>query len=167
MKPKIMYLCIQFLIFGLVLTSCYRSTPPDLVAVQDRFDNNFDAIQEVIDFMKNSEHRNIYITESDGTMNADLYEISITDPSVVDAINQLLESKNYYKICKIDNTIYLLQWKGLHDIGCGIAYTINETDPPEIPYATTLLPLACDGWFYYVSDYELWKNNYPNLRTSG
>ena len=82
----------------------------------------------------------------------------IDDPQVVLAANTLLKSKVYHHICKIDNTIYLLQWTGLQDISCGIAYTINKVDLPQVIYTTQLLPLSNEGWYYYVADYELWRN---------
>lgn len=159
MKKKSIYLICLILFLGTILVGCYRSVPPDISDIQELLDRDFNAIQTVVAFMKNSTYTNIYITDTNGVMTADLSNEPISDPNVISAVNLLLERSHYYKICKTGNTIYLLQWKGLQDIGCGIAYTINGIDVPEIAFATKILPLSIDGWFYYVSDYEEWRNN--------
>ena len=47
--------------------------------------------------------------------------------------------------------------KGLQDIGCGIACSINALEMPEIEYMTELVPLSTEGWYYYVDDYNKWR----------
>lgn len=149
--------------FGLTLTRYSYSTPPNISIVQDLFDRNANDIQTVVSFLIGLEQNNVYINNADGTIIADLEVINILDSSVNKSVDSLLKGQNYYHICKTGNTIYLLQWKGLHDIGCGIAYTINGISLPEVEYATLLLPLSNKGWYYYVSDYETWKTNQLNL----
>ena len=141
-----------------LLSCCYQNTPPGIKTVQSQMDENINDIQSVVDFLKKSDYEKIYITNADGTMNADFKNEQIADINVCLAVNHLFQDNQYLKICKDGNTVYLLQWKGLRDIGCGIAYTINGVDIPVIAYSTELLPLSNDGWFYYISDYELWKS---------
>jgi len=158
MNSKSFRLLVLVLLINMLLAGCYYSTPPGIEKVQEHFDQNTNEIQVIVDFLANSEYENVYITESNGKMFADLNDVKIEDPGVVMAVDFLLENNRFYTISKRDNTIIFLQWKGLQDIGCGIAYTINKIDPPQVEFATTMLPLDDNGWFYYVDDYELWKS---------
>ena len=150
---------VCFLLVVLFLSACANyNTPPDLDYVQKHFKSNLADISTIVGYMIDSEYENIYITDTTGTMLADLNRVEIDDPDVTDAVNRIL--KTYVMIDKIGNTIYLLQWKGVRDIGCGIAYTIDGINKPQIQFATELIPLAEDGWFYYVSDYNKWRSMY-------
>ena len=141
------------------------NTPPDVRSVQECFQNNRDNIQIIVDFMVYTGYADIYIENTDGTMLVDasgtiqngLIEKQIDDDMVVAAVSQLLENREYVGINKIGNTIEFQQWSGLLDIGCGIAYTVNGTDAPEIQFATKLIPISEDGWFYYIYDYNEWR----------
>lgn len=145
------------LIFTL-LTGCrYLITPPSVNAVDQKLQANITDVQMIISFMKNSEYEDIYIHDISGTMLADLVTVEIPDDAVKDAVHLLLGNDVYKSIYKQGNTIKLLQWAGSSDIGCGIAYTINGIDPPEIQYMTQLLPLSAEGWYYYVSDFNTWR----------
>ena len=123
---------------------------PDVSSAQQQLENNRGDIEIITDFMINSGHSDFYIHDSTGIVSADLEDIRILDSTVYEAINRVLE--DYIMINKFGNTIYLLQWRSMQDIGCGIAYSINGTSKPEIQYATELIPISEDGWFYYVSD---------------
>ena len=92
------------------------------------------------------------------TMQADLRELPIEDREVTAAVQRLQDS--YQNIRKNGNTIVLNQWAGLADIGCGIAYSINGTDAPKVQFMTVLVPLSEDGWYYYVDDYNEWRNEH-------
>lgn len=157
MKSKFFHLLILVLFVNMLLAGCYYSAPPGIDKVQEHFDQNTNEIQVVVGFLENSEYENVYITESNGKMFADLSNERIEDPCVVMAVDYLLENNKFYTISKRGNTIHFLQWKGLQDIGCGIAYTINKIDLPQVQYATNMIQLSDDGWYYYVADYELWK----------
>ena len=133
------------------------STPPDVELVDKRFNENYDDILTVVSFLVNSGHKVIHIKDCSGTMFVEFEWIEITDASVNSAINRLLGSGHYRAIYKIGNTIQFPQWIGLQDIGCGIAYTINGKDIPDIQFVTELVPLARDGWYYYVDDYNKWR----------
>ena len=155
MKSKKPFLFL-FLIIGLIvslLVGCNDvNSPPGVTNVQKRYQEHSEDIQVIIDFLSSSDYEDVYITSSAGTMLADLNEVSIEDSSVSKAIDNIIDAKAYQHINKNGNTISLLQWKGIRDIGCGIAYTINGIDAPEIEYATQMIPLSDDGWYYYVSD---------------
>jgi hypothetical protein len=134
------------------------SSPPSIKFVQNHYQEYSEDIQIILNFMLSFDYEDIYILDNGGTLLADLTEVAIDDKEVSNAIDRLFTSRAYYHIIKNGDTIYLLQWKGLRDVGCGIAYSINENDTPEIEYVTQLVPFSDDGWFYYVSDYAEWHN---------
>lgn len=146
----------------IALTSC-ASSPPDIESVDICFQKNYEDIQLIVDFMKNSAYDSIYIDSVDETMYADFKTVDIKDKEINNALTRLLKkpfvgSQQYYFVSKSGNTITLLQWKSAQDIGCGVAYSINGTALPEIEYCTELESLSKIGWYYYVDDYNAWRS---------
>ncbi len=155
MRRKI-FCAILAVVLAFLCAGC-RSTPPTVEAVEERFNENYDDILTVVSFMINSGHEDIQIRDYSGTMYVDFEWIDITDASVNSAVERLLGSNLYRYIFKSGNTIQFIQWTGLQDIGCGITYTINGIDLPEIQHMTEIVPLSQDGWYYYVDDYNEWR----------
>ena len=160
-KNKTVFLGVFFLVCILALVALtYKSvdSPPSVESVQNHYHEHSEEIQIIIDFLLSMNYEDISIRDNDGLMLADLNVVAIDEHEVRIAIDGLLANRAFYHIVKNGNTIYLLQWKGIRDVGCGIAYSINGIDSPEIEYVTQLVPLSIDGWFYYVSDYEEWRS---------
>ena len=144
MRRKI-FCAILAVVLAFLCAGC-RSTPPTVEAVEERFNENYDDILTIVSFMINSGHTDIQIRDCSGTMYVDFEWIDITDASVNSAVERLLGANLYRYIFKNGNTIEFVQWTGQQDIGCGIAYTINGIDLPDIQYTTEIIPLAKDGW---------------------
>ncbi len=154
---------IGFVLSLTLLTGCVLlPTPPSTDLVDQRFNENIANIEIIISFMEHSGYEDIYINDTSGTMLADLETVEIPDEAVKNAVEHLLGKGLYRSIDKIENTVFLLQWAGSMDLGCGIAYSINNTDPPEVQYMTQLLPLSQAGWYYYVSDFNAWRVQQQN-----
>ena len=161
MKKIIRYV-LSLLCLCALLAACSRNIPSK-EDIEGHFQDNYNDIQIVIDFMINTNYGSIYIDETNGTMRADLEKVNITDDNVKRAVKNLLggflkQDGQYYSISMHNNTIEFHQWSGSQDIGCGIAYSINGTDIPDIEYCTELVPLSETGWYYYVDDYNTWRN---------
>lgn len=114
-------------------------------------------LQTVVTFLAGSGHENVYIQAPDGTMQADLEEMEIDDPQVTAAVKRLLDDGAYLQISKNGDTIHLLQWRGLQDIGSGTAISVGNA-PPDVEFVTELIPITDDGWYYYVSNYNSWRS---------
>ena len=151
------------LTLGLIITGC-SSNPPGKESVEKHFQENYNDIQTVVEFMCNSEYDSIHINTADGTMWADFEDgVVIEEKSVRDAIGRLLGAssiRQYYYVYKSGNTIDFLQWKGIAEISSGVAYSINGTDLPYIDYPTVLEPMSEPGWYYYVDDYNTWRSEH-------
>ena len=107
--------------------------------------------------MCNTQYEDIYISESNGIMQADLNHVKIEDSSVADAVRVLLESHAYKRICKNGSTIYFPMGHNTHECSSGIAFSINENRQPDVQYMTECISLEYQGWYYYVADYNLWR----------
>ena len=153
------YSLILVLLLCFSLSGCGNNIPPKREAVESHFWDNWSEIQTVVDYMVDSGYEDFYIMDASGEATADLEKITITDESVLDAISALISDGNYYSISKSGNTIHFVQWWGIKDINCGVAYSINHTDPPEVQFCTTLDPLIEPGWYYYVADYNKWRSS--------
>lgn len=154
---KIIFICLLSALLIMTVCAGCQSTPPTVEAVEQRFTENYADILTIVSFMVNSGHEDIYIKDCSGKMYVDFEWINIADSSVNASIDNLLGAGLYQRIDKSGNTICFEQWDGLQDIGCGIAYSINGNDPPEVQFMTELVPLSQDGWYYYVDDYNLWR----------
>ena len=156
---KICSLLLALIMFSSLLSGCLiKIRMPDETFVQKKLTKNYDSICVITNFLANSEYNHIYIREADGTMLADLQERQIDNNEVLIAVRRLLNGGKYIYIYKSGNTIHLLQWLSIKDRGCGIAYTISQEGLPEVNYATEFIPLSEPGWFYYVYDYNEWRN---------
>ncbi len=145
------------LMICVLIIVCF-SIPPSIASVESNFENDYNDIQVVVDFMVNSDYTTISIQGNDGTMRADFATVTIDDKRVCEAVERLLGPYGAYDdIYKDNNTVTIDLWRGITDIGCGIAYSINETETPNVAYATELKPLSRAGWYYYVDDYNAWR----------
>lgn len=146
-------------LFAILFTNSFEfNSPPSITDIQQQFDDNYTDIKVIAEFLTNANYEHARISEANGTMWGDFSDIEIQSNEVVDAINRILKNGNYISITKLDNTIYFLQWRRGSDIGAGIAYSINGIDLPNISYMTQCHLLSKDNWYYYVSDYNSWRN---------
>ena len=142
----------------LTLSGCAAwSAPPSISSVDQRLRDNYSDIETIVEFMANSGYKDIYIDDTSGKMLSDLVLMDISDELVRAAVSQVLGSGAYKSISKQGNTIFLFQWHGSQDMGCGVAYSINPLEIPEIQFLTELVPLSTEGWYYFVDDYNKWR----------
>lgn len=152
---------LPVVLFCVLLTRCFP-TPPNVESVETCFQNNYEDLQLVVDFMMNAGYQTIDIDTTDGTMYANLETVKISNEEVSAAVKRLLGrsfigNREYYYIYKSMNTIKVLQWKSSQQVSCGVAFSIDESSQPRIQYCTELKPLAESGWYYYVADYNAWR----------
>lgn len=155
---KKIFIITASLFITIMLSACSGFiSPPSAEDVVTKFQNNYEVIITVTNFLAQSEYKNIYINDTSGDMAVGISHASISDSSVTDAIRQL-HGKGYTIIIRTGNTIYFQQWTRFMGAGCGIAYSIDHNLEPRMEYLTELKPLSQSGWYYYVEDYEQWRN---------
>ena len=149
-----MLLTLLFLAIGFSAVN----TPPGLDEVQSIFDKNREDILLLTSFLIESDCDKIYIADSSAQIKADFTDLAISDDRVCNAIDHLLKKGTFIKISKLGGTISFLQWTGPRDIGCGVIYSTNLEESIDKEWLTELSPLSDTHWFYYVSDYNAWRN---------
>lgn len=166
-KTLIIALILLTVLLIILVSSCHGyNTPPSVSYVKNKFILNHNEINVIVEYMINAGYEDIYISSADGFMIADLMKIQICDESFLAAVKKLIQDNAYIHISKNGNTISFLQWRGIKDIGCGVAYSINGINAPDIQFMTELVPIFDAGWFYYVSDYNKWRSEQSEISNS-
>lgn len=130
--------------------------PPSMEKVQSQFLNNQDDILTVTEYLCNSDCDSIIIRKGERNAWADGNAVDIDDIDVRNAATRLLQ--HYQCITKSGNTIHLTQWIRGNDVGCGVAYSINGVDTPEIEFLTHIEQIPGTDWCYYIDDYNEWRS---------
>lgn len=84
-------------------------------------------------------------------------QMEIKNESVQDAYKSLYKAGN--GLCLISHkgtTVRFDIWSGSTEITAGIAYVSDGTQP-NVPYLTESHPLNEPNWYFYKSDYNLWR----------
>lgn len=136
--------------------SDFGDIPPEFSEIEACFLRDKEDILIIADYMICSGYEDLYINEKGETAWADFADIAIEDKFVSCAVKRL-ESNDYAYINKVDNTIKFCLWVGLRDVSCGVAYSINGIDEPQLQYMVELKPLSEPGWYYYVTNYNQWR----------
>ena len=132
-------------------------TPPSIGSVEKSFDKYQEDIEHVVNFLIEEKYESILIRDSSGMMQADLQWMEIHEDNILDALNRLFALRDNMQIYKDGNTIKLLWWTHPQNISSSIAYSVNKTDLPDVQYATEILPMSDDGWYYVIADYNAWR----------
>ena len=91
------------------------------------------------------------------TNKLDIVKEKVENEVVRDAIEKLFSRRGYDEIYKGEHTVIFRKWHRGPDWWGGIAYKINKENQLEIGYVTEFAPLSDDGWYYYESDFNKWR----------
>ncbi len=144
------------------------NTPPTANEVYEKFSENKESIQIIVDFILENESEEVLIIPEDKEVMIDFVRYPIVDEKLLNALKQLKGAGYEYKaIGRNETTISITQWRGQKDISCGIAYSIDGESIPDVQFATQLEEMQDDGWYYYVADYNEWrKGTRPELQNN-
>lgn len=154
-------LCI-LLVIGIyvvpVVLSLMSAKPPDVRKIERVFSRNQEEFWIVTEFLERYDAQSIIIVEPDGTMQADFAEQRIEDQEVLRALECLFSLRKCMSIYKSYDTVQFRWWSHwIVDIGSYVAYSENQARGPNVQYATEIMPLKTDGWYYVISDYNKWR----------
>lgn len=165
MKLRICAFGILVSVFFLVVSGCNKQNPPyDATMAEELLSTYSDDINIVNKYLMNNSYNFIYINSDNGCAYADFEDIIIEDHSTNTAIHRLFNNAGVISIDLDDKTIDYTLWIGHHENSCGIAYSIGETDTPQIQYAVKFIPLSEQGWYYYLVDYNEWRVGQGTVR---
>lgn len=149
----IVFIAVAVLLLSIMLGLLYVdkaiNTPPSFSSILEQYNMHCTDICVITNYLKDAPYKSIYITDLSGSAWADFSNIQL-EQSVLEAVERLIGSGYYIQFIKRNNIIWILQWKGLRDVGCGIAYSLDRTKLPSDKYLTELHEIK-DGWYYYIS----------------
>ena len=155
-----------FAVFVIVITIIFQSifgSPMTFDEMQEEFYKNQDLIFIVRDYLENLEFDNATVRNTSidsGTLSAGLEygRVTINNPEALKAMNLLFE-QGYNVIEKRNNAIYFQRWS-IRNHGRGIVYSIDRNTPDEtaITFLTEIEPLSKENWYFYVADFNVWRN---------
>lgn len=157
MKKYVRILCACLVVLLLFcVCGCSATEPPTVSEIQGIFDRDRENILLVTDYFVSSGYSNLMVRDDDcKNMFADMKDVAIEDEAVVTALKALAKN-GYQTFSKSGNTIEFCVWSRLSDVGCGMAYSIDG-EAIQVDYLTESAPLAEDGWFYFVDDFNEWR----------
>ena len=146
---------------GLACIAIFALKPPDKGAMEKHFKKDRADIALVTDYFISSGHSEISISKLNYKkgflFTSANRNVKIEDEAVVNAIERLYKKRGYKTIGRDNNTIFFEKWAFLEK-NRGVAFSINGEDKPAVEFLTELMPLSEDGWYYYESDYEEYRN---------
>ena len=153
---------IMALLVGVFWFAYSSLMPPDKEKTEEYLQGDKDDLIIVVDFLNNLDYSFVHIDESNienGTMFTGAYtrEQKIENKTVLKALKKILNSKNYEKIVKNDNTVYFQKWSFLQQER-GIAFNTNEEESLSVEYLIKSGTLSEPGWYFYEADYEEYRN---------
>ncbi|WP_405356393.1 hypothetical protein [Ruminococcus sp.] len=178
------FVCIGISIILLFLSSCssINSEPPTVERMKESFSEHEADFQAIADYLimtcadlpdfKSATIKDGKITQyrldPDGVQ-LNKTETSVADSPIADNCKRLKQAGcKDIGMCisgkETQNAVCFTMWsRDIKQAECGIAYSVNGTDPPVIQFKTELSPIAKDRWYYFLADYEEWRNTKPTF----
>lgn len=154
-RMSICFLCVILIMLSLC-ACCVVEKTPTIESVNKLYSDYKEEIDTVVNFLASAEYAVIIISEYDGTMQADFQRIEIPDPNAREAIKHLIDEEIvevFYKDnCNIEFNIWTHK-ETRYWIACSTDDTV-----PSVQYATKVIPMVEDGWYYVIASYSEWRN---------
>ena len=144
-------------IFGYTALDSWLNEPMAMEKAQEKLTEDKEEIQLILDFLMGLNSQRVTIDRADGTMEVSFTYEKIENAQVRAAVKTLFDEKDYYSICKQGKTVYFMQWCGVRDISCGVAYTEYGMDKLQVDFLVEKTALSQENWYYCVCDYEYWS----------
>ena len=132
---------------GIIL---YTNNPPTIKTANSLYQKNKNQIDTVVNFLENAEYSSIIIDKSYKTMNADYETVEISDENTQKALKDLYDRNVNIFFFKTDGDIQLRIY-----IKNKIRYWIAKSTcntVPDVQYATEIIPMDEDGWYFIIAD---------------
>lgn len=148
---------------SMLLQSCAYPSKEEITV---RFLQDQEAYSSIADYLLSlEEFDTISISKFDGNFFSNL-EYHVIEK---DDVNQALQTINNHgcsSIQKNGKQVSFEMWYSSQDVGCGVCYSEEAMNKPEEcvaeQFVTKVITLETPNWYYYVSDYNLWRVNQEN-----
>lgn len=157
---------LVLLLLFLGMAGCGRQKKPDPDAVTQQFQQDQADLETIAAWLLAAEQKEIYINTEKGQLSifADFEDLPLDD-SLLPPINRLKKQWQYADMAKHEdwNALVFPMWTDHLERECGVVYAIDPEKAPTVQFLTQLEPLSEEGWYYYVSDYNLWRSQHTAM----
>lgn len=182
MKKILALFCILSLVLCCSACSSINSDPPTVEEIKKSFSEHEADFQAIADYLimtcadlpdfESATIKDGKITQyrlAPNGVQLGKTETSVADSPIADSCKRLKQAGcKDIGMCisgkETQNVVCFTMWsRDVKQAECGIAYSVNGTDPPVIQFQTELSPIANDRWYYFLADYEAWRNTKPTI----
>ena len=153
-RMRICFLCVIIILS--LCACCVIGKTPTIESVNKLYADYKEEIDTVVSFLASAEYSVIIISDSSGTMIADLQKIDIPDPNLRKTINHLIDNEIVKKFYKKNDSIELNIWNH-KETRYWMACSTDDT-VPSVQYATEVVPMDEAGWYFVIASYSEWRN---------
>lgn len=138
--------------------------PPSFHQIESLYLQNKSDFSTVSTYLVNIQAEWALIETDTGKIIIDFNDQKISDSLVLESLHHLWKTGCFsIYMNRADNSICFELWRtgivGDADAGLLYAIEIDEKKLPTTQYLTELQPLQTTAWYYYVADYEEWRNH--------
>lgn len=142
-----------------------NTTAPSIGQFEKIFQEYESDFSTVSTYLENIQAEWALIETDNGKINIGFQNQIINDSLVLESLNHLWKAGCFsIYMNRENNSICFGLWKTgmVGDADAGLLYAI-ENDEKKLPttqYLTELQPLQADSWYYYIADYEEYRNHH-------
>ena len=166
MKGKLVGIILLVALTASVLTGC-DDKPMTIEEAEDFYQQNETDIQTVIHYLQALDYESVGIYIGEGIYEGDdqlilnnsytIQKKPLKDEPVFEAASRLHENGcHQIEYDTETNSVDFLLWRS-GEVGCGIALSLDGVRPPAVIYMTSCVSMKETGWYYYVSDFNKWR----------
>lgn len=130
----------------------------DNACVNETFEDDFEDLQKVADYLISLENKSALIRTPYKPMSVDLGQTREIDSEVKEIVRKLFR-RGYMNIIKNDTSIVFERWKRpfSYEFRAGFAFNFRGTDWVDVDFRINQQELEKDDWYYYEEDYNEYR----------
>ena len=161
-KNKLHFVFLGFIAFCFL--GC-NMTAPSIGQIENNYLEYESDYFTVSTYLVNTQAEWALIETDTGEILIDFNEQIINDSLVLESLHHLWKAGCFsIYMNRANNSICFELWKTgmVGDADAGLLYAIeyDEKKLPTTQYLTELQPLQADSWYYYIADYEEYRNHH-------
>ena len=158
-------LCMTIFLFVVGSFSGCAKQPPSVTQIEKQFSKYESDFIIISNYLASISAETVSIETDSEELYIDFTYETIGDSSILDSLHRLCKAgcSSIY-LNRSNNSICFVLWKTgiVGDADAGILYALDtdERNLPTTQYLTELQPLQTHFWYYYIADYEVWRNQH-------
>ncbi len=152
---------VTVLVIGLFCNFIANIKRPNEEIMEKILQQDREDLQTIVEYLDGLEYDYVEIDKQDINneimfTGADSSQQDIESEIAIKSLKLILKKRNFKRIVKNDNTVYFEKWVFVEK-SRGLAFVLNNEQKPVVEYLVKSEKLTVNGWYYYESDYEKWR----------